>query len=420
MNEYKTFRLIGIAALGWICLIFFQAKWMGESHRLIEEQFDQKVTMALCAAVNSLDSTDHLACGFPINETQQFSQQFGLPDSNIKTSTEKPYQFSENELRKSLDEAMVFYDIHLPYQIKMHQEEIPSCDPSSPYCCTINPFDAHEDQAQISIIFPGKQKYIFKKMWAMIASSIFILIFVLVIFLWTLRALIRQRRISQFNIDFFNNMAHEFNTPVTNIQLALKRLISKNPHLAKDAYVQIIKKEDQKLAEQVKGVLSLAKIDNEDCVINKEPIQLYGLLHEVVHDMKLQIQEFGATITIDEKINGTIVNGDKFHLAHVFKNLIENALKYCQNKPELKIYGHSESGHFTLTFEDNGIGISKSDRQIIFNKFQRVGNEIMHDQKGFGLGLSYAKMILKHHKGKIEVKSKQDKGSKFELSLPLT
>ena len=114
----------------------------------------------------------------------------------------------------------------------------------------------------VNIAFPGKNAYLLRETWWMLAMSVFILLFVLLVFVLALRSLIHQRRISQWNIDFFNNMAHEFRTPLTNISLAMQRLVKRNPSLRDDPFVEVIRKEDTKLGAQIDRVLGIAALDH--------------------------------------------------------------------------------------------------------------------------------------------------------------
>ena len=413
MKGSKIPHLIGFAALGWLFLIGFQVKWLKDSRDLIEQQFDQKVTMALCAAVGSLDSTEiqPFACG-----SQVADSPVSLLEQALENPAEMRTMLSDSVLRKALDESMRFYDIHLPYEVSISEPNSGSCNPASPYCCPIAPF-AGDNAAQLLVFFPGKNIYLLKKMWAMLASSVFILLFILLVFVLTIRALIRQKRISQFNIDFFNNMAHEFKTPLTNIRLAMKRLVAKHPNLQADPYVEIVANEDEKLAGQIEGVLNLAKLENGDYIMRKERINLQELLGEVIREMDLQIKEAQGEVDMPALENVEIL-GDPFHLSRVFRNLIDNSLKYTEQQPKINIRSEIRDAGVAIIVEDNGVGISKANREIVFDKFQRIGNEMRHDQKGFGLGLAYVKMIMEKHKGKVQIFGDMQQGSKFELFLP--
>jgi two-component system phosphate regulon sensor histidine kinase PhoR len=112
------------------------------------------------------------------------------------------------------------------------------------------------------------------------------------------------------------------------------------------------------------------------------------------------------------------IEGDLFHLSNVFRNLIDNALKYNDSLPVIDIHFEKRGENIAVIFDDNGIGIARKNRELIFNKFHRVPQGNRHDHKGFGLGLSYVKMIIEDHNGTVRALNNLQKGSKFELILP--
>ncbi|MDX1408349.1 MAG: HAMP domain-containing sensor histidine kinase [Saprospiraceae bacterium] len=412
MKAVKVPYLVTIAAIGWLIMLWFQAKWITESRNLIEEQFDQKVSLALCAAVGSLDSSTVVACSAPSGGVDMTASNLGLLPSPGTGTQELP-----PDLHRKVGEALRFYDIDLAYEISVGQPAMPTCDPASPYCCVLNPFQTSES-ALLNIHFPGKGAYLFKEIGWMVGASILILLFLLAIFGLALRALIRQKRISQWNIDFFNNMAHEFKTPLTNIRLAMQRLVSRHPELRQDPFVEVVRKEDDKLGQQIEGVLNMASMENGGVYLNRQRLDVQGVLREVIDDMRLQIQETGARVTLHPTTEPLLVEGDRFHLSQAFRNLIDNALKYTDTTPEIDIRLARQGNQAVVVFDDNGVGIARKDRGLVFNKFHRVPNGNRHDQKGFGLGLSYVKMIVNDHRGSVRVLNKNQKGSQFELMLP--
>ena len=119
------------------------------------------------------------------------------------------------------------------------------------------------------------------------------------------------------------------------------------------------------------------------------------------------------------KANKTIVLGDQTHLSNVISNLIENAIKYSPNQPEIKIVTSSDANELKIEVSDHGIGINKSNQDKIFDKFFRVETGNVHNTKGYGLGLSYVKLIMDLHKGKVSFNSTEGQGSTFILTLPI-
>lgn len=419
MQGLKIPHLIGIAALCWIAIILIQVKWIKDSRDLIEEQFDQKVSLALGAAIGSLDSTTIMeycatvtVCAPLEGTNQQIIEDLGSVGLNGISHPEY-----NPPLLSAVDEALAFYDIDLAYNISVDQESSQTCDPVSPYCCAINPFTPSE-KAMLNITFPGKSAYLFNKIWWMLATSIFILLFILLVFVLALRALIYQKRISQWNVDFFNNMAHEFKTPLTNIRLAMQRLVTKNPSLANDPYVDVVRNEDIKLSEQIDRVLNMAALGNGGPYLKRQTLDLQNVVREVIDQMHLQIQAINARVHIEQSSESTQVEGDRFHLSNAFRNVIDNALKYNNTTPVINIHFERRGENIAVLIDDNGIGIARKNRELIFNKFHRVPNGNRHDQKGFGLGLSYVKMIIEDHHGSIKALNKNKIGCHFELIFP--
>lgn len=419
MKGVKIPHLITIAALCWLVLIGIQAKWIVDSRNLIEEQFDQKVSLALATAINSMDGDARLQCIPPRPEMVCRP----LEDSAVVNSTQ-PLPYDDKALYAAVDEALGLYDIHMPYTLSVASSSVPQCNLESPYCCAITPIQPSAptestDEAVVNIAFPGKKAYLFQKMWWMLVASVFILLFVLIVFILAVRSVIHQKRISQWNIDFFNNMAHEFRTPLTNISLAVQRLVKRNPTLADDKYVRVVQKEESKLGAQIDRVLGIAELKHGGEYLQTEKLDLTVLLNQVIADMELPIQKTGATVTL-HATSTPIIEGDRFHLFRAFKNLIDNSLKYTNEIPVVNIEVIQRGDAVVLTFADNGVGIASQDRELIFKRFHRIPSGNRHDQKGFGLGLSYVKMIIEDHKGTIRALKNAQHGSLFELVLPNT
>lgn len=406
MKWNSTFPLIAASALALIGLLLLQVKWMQQSRDLIEEQFEQKVKMAMCSAVDGVKS---------IQANPKICEDLESNFNCLQVSSEADY--NNDELESSLADAFDFYGVPGPYEVNIINNACDGMDKDSPYCCSLAPLIS-SDEHLLSIHFPSKREYVRSRMSFMLISSILILLFIMTVFGGAVYTLLRQKRLHDISIDFFNNMAHELRTPLTNINLATHLLKKKHQELADDKFLQIVSTENKRMKHQVERVLHLAKLEKGNYQLQKEQVDICEILQEVVEGMEIQITEKAAKINmpvLSEKIE---VYADKFHLSNVFRNLLDNALKYAGERPEINIAVQTTPEGVYIAFEDNGIGISPRDQELIFEKFQRVSTGNLHAQKGFGLGLSYVKMIMEGHQGFIKVFSELNKGSRFNLFLP--
>ncbi|MEZ4883685.1 MAG: HAMP domain-containing sensor histidine kinase [Chitinophagales bacterium] len=426
LNNVKI--IIGASTVALIALIFFQVRWLIQAKDLIETNFEQKVRMALCYAVENME-TDGRAYkyGSPLSASVCSSSQNNQTNalSIIEILNE---QGEENQiLKQALSAALTFYGIDMEYEmnvwdIGMAGHNFLGCGNDKAYCCPLSPFpigNKNESSLMLNVQFPNKTRYVLGQMGFMLISSILILLFISIVFILANYTLIRQKRISELNVDFFNNMAHEFRTPLTNISLANKLLVKNRQDLKDNRYLEVVKRENNKLLQQIERVLYLAKLENGDYQLQKTSIQLDDLIREVVSDMDMQIKEREAHIEVQmgENESWQIV-GDRLHLGNVFRNLIDNALKYSDMGTSVWIRLQKKENGVVISFKDNGMGIAKSEQVYIFNKFSRIANQNIHNQKGFGLGLSYVKMIVERHNGFVEVMSDLQKGCRFDLFFP--
>ena len=395
----------------------FQINWLSTSKKLIEDQFDQKVNLAIGSALSDFNKVHQTK--FDIEEFDECDP--GDDCKYIEVGKEPLSKESQNELEAYLQSYMGCFGIDEKYSVDVFDSScmaIPQSDNS--FCCTVNPPNSANAEFQLGVSFQSRDEYLYDKMKFMILSSILIFLLLSTVSFIILRALIRQKRITNNNIDFFNNTAHELKTPLTNISLALTLLGKKHDEIKEDRYAQIIRSENSKLSDQIERVLFLSRMENGEYELNKQSINLKELVREVVDNMKLIVEQKNGLIRIQFPKEDYIVQGDYYHLSNVFKNLIDNAIKYCEKDPVIDIKLKEEQNHIKVSFSDNGIGISKHDQNHIFEKFQRVNTGDVREAKGFGIGLSYVKTVIEMHKGLINVQSELNKGSQFELLIPNT
>jgi two-component system phosphate regulon sensor histidine kinase PhoR len=252
----------------------------------------------------------------------------------------------------------------------------------------------------------------------------YIFLIVLLVFLFfgfSLSIILKQKKLSEIKNDFINNMTHELKTPIATIGLSSETLLkhdySNDPDKIK-RFAGIIHKENKRLENQVERVLNVAKLDKEKVILKKSTISIHELLEEVKDNFDFNQGEKGGVITLILDAQDDDIRADEVHISNVFYNLIDNAIKYTSETPDIQIRTKNENSFLRVEIEDKGIGMKREDLSQIFEKFFRVHTGNRHDVKGFGLGLFYVKLIINAHKAKIEVKSSLGKGTTFILLLP--
>lgn len=256
----------------------------------------------------------------------------------------------------------------------------------------------------------------------MLFSSATLLLVLISCFSYTILTILRQKKISEMKTDFINNMTHEFKTPVATIMIASESL--KDPEITEDKarvkrLADIIYDENIRLGDHIERVLNIARLDKDNLEMEKESIDVNDLLEGVVGSMDLQLKKKEVEINLSLDAQHALVLGDELHLSNVIFNLLDNAIKYSHQQAKIEIHTKNKNHSLSITIIDNGVGISKEQLTKIFDQFYRVPTGNIHDVKGFGLGLSYVQDIIKRMGGTIKVKSELNKGTEFEIMLPL-
>jgi two-component system phosphate regulon sensor histidine kinase PhoR len=262
--------------------------------------------------------------------------------------------------------------------------------------------------------------YLAKKLASPILFSLFLVGVTIVSFTLLYRNLQRQRKLTEIKNEFISNITHELKTPIATVGVAIEALRNFNaindPHRTKE-YLDISQNELQRLSLLVDKVLKLSMFEKKEIELKYEPLDLKGVVDEVVSSMKLQIEKHNATVSVNA-VGDTNLQGDRLHLLSVVFNLLDNALKYGSGNIAVKFDLKEKEHEIELSVADNGIGISSEYKDKVFEKFFRVPLGNTHNTKGHGLGLSYVAHVIRKHKGNIELESQPGLGSKFIITLP--
>jgi two-component system phosphate regulon sensor histidine kinase PhoR len=281
---------------------------------------------------------------------------------------------------------------------------------------------AAKDPGMIYLRLQNKNAAIFSNMFVTLASSIGLLLVLISIFAYTIYAIIRQKKLSEMKTDFINNMTHEFKTPVATIMIASEAL--KDPEVIEDKsrigrLANIIYDENVRLGNHIERVLSVARLERKEIKLEFAPVNVNDLITAVVDSMGLQLQKRNAAVTLNLDATQDLIMADELHLSNVIYNLIDNANKYSLDSPHIDIATSNRGKNLIVEVGDKGIGMTKDQTKRIFDQFYRVPTGNLHDVKGFGLGLNYVRDIVAEMDGAIKVNSEKDKGTTFEISLPI-
>jgi two-component system phosphate regulon sensor histidine kinase PhoR len=345
---------------------------------------------------------------------------------------EKTMELDNNEVEYSLKQAFAYAGIETPFEYAVVKDGIvqngtfKKSDKNdflkSNYKVRLFPGNIIRQDQVLSVIFPGRTNYVLGSIsWLLIGSLLFSF-FILATFGLSLYLIITQKKISEIKSDFINNMTHEFKTPIATISLAADTIA--NPKIIKNEdsirhFISMIKKENSRMNKKVETILQIASLDKKESEFRFDNVSIHTIIEHVAESVDIQVQQRNGKLDLHLDAPDYIVFGDSEHLSNLVNNLLDNALKYSPDKPEITVTTKNVDKSIVVSVEDKGIGMSKSVQSKIFERFYRQSSGDVHDVKGFGLGLNYARAIIEAHKGNITVLSEPGKGSRFDVFLPL-
>ena len=440
----KTFLiiifLITVSLLG---IIIIQVSWIKSIIKLREDQFAERVNMSLQQAAQKIVTinTDYLiqqkGIDFNLNPWLQdqdskknflsqvsASQIFTIIQNALKANniTSNNFEFSvscnsnglrlfNNELHSSNFFALA--------NTNVKRYRIPVIAQSG------SQYEGLVSDGDINLIIPDEKKSVLKELGLMFFGAIVFTLIIIAAFTFTVRALLKQKKISEIKSDFINNMTHEFKTPIATISLAVDALknnkVVGNPEKT-NYFTSIIKDENKRMNKQVEAILQAAILDKQELQLNKKRLDLNAIVQDSYEHFAITLQSNNGTAEINLSAVPTIILADEVHITNLVRNLMDNAIKYVKQDQtlHLKVTTAIVKKMVTLTVQDNGIGMTKETQQRIFEKFYRAHTGNVHNVKGFGLGLTYVKGVVDAHQGTVKVDSTLGKGSTFIVQLPYT
>lgn len=420
MNNNIIRRVILLGAISILSLLTVQTYWVLRTWDIQEREFNRRVNQAMLDAVIQLGKLSDFAPP-PENFVRQMSSNYWVVNienpfeaNNLEFSLAKAFQ--EQNLKE--DYKYAIFDCSSDQMvsgklIKYTASEEPLAEP----------LQKHYDTDFIyyfGVEFPDKTTSILTNMWIVIVFTGLMLITV-AFFIYTMFVILRQKQLSQLQRDFINNMTHEFKTPISTINISTDVFLQ-NETVKQDQrlnrYSGIIKEQVLRLNTQVEKVLQLAKIERDNIELNVEEVHVAELISSISPSMELKVNDKKGHLHLDLNAPNAVIRADRLHLTNILHNLVDNAVKYSREIPEIHIRLQNEGNQLVLAVEDNGIGIPKQHQKHVFDKFYRVPTGNVHNVKGFGLGLFYVKTMCREHKWKLELQSEPNKGTKIIIRMP--
>jgi two-component system, OmpR family, phosphate regulon sensor histidine kinase PhoR len=344
---------------------------------------------------------------------------------------EKTLELDNKVVANAIKQSLVFANINTPYKFTVIKNGVIQDSTlkksekndflKSKYKVQLFPENIIGQELILSVIFPERTNYVLGYIVWILAGSMLFSLFILATFAMSLYFIIRQKKISEMKSDFINNMTHEFKTPIATISLAADTIT--NPKVINDEksirhFIGMIKKENSRMNKKVETILQIASLDKKEIEFRFENVSLHIIIQHAVETIDIQVQQRNGRINLNLSAADPVVWGDSEHLTNLVSNFLDNALKYSSEEPDISVSTKNIEKGVLLIVEDKGIGMTKAVQSKIFERFYRQSSGNVHDVKGFGLGLNYARAIIDAHKGNVTVFSEPGKGSRFEIFLP--
>lgn len=274
----------------------------------------------------------------------------------------------------------------------------------------------------LSVVFPKKGFAVAKNNLPVLIGTFVSLLIILIIYIFSINYMMKQKKIADIKTDFINNMSHEFKTPIATISVATDSLasdrIATNPEKVK-YYSSLIKNENLRMKKQVETVLNMSKLERNEVKLFYKEADVHELINKICQSFEIIIEKRNGHLFKDFKAEKSVFKIDEFHFSNVISNLLDNANKYSPENPEVEIKTRNQGNYFVVEISDKGIGMDLQNKSKIFEKFYREETGNIHNVKGQGLGLSYVKEVIGLFHGHIQVVSKKGEGSTFTIKIPI-
>jgi len=417
----KNRTIRNIAILGSLAIagvISVQIYWINQALNLQQKQFQEGVFISLKRVAERISEYNQMDSP-AIKTVKQISSDYYIVnireaiDANIlelylcdefdKMNIQTDYEYA---IYDCASEKMV-YGAYISFEekeTKIRPGDLPKYDEFIYY---------------FGVNFPKRTSYLIagNRLWIFFSGLLFLTV---IFFVYALNIILKQKRLSELQKEFINNMTHEFKTPISTILIASDALLEDEVIKNKkdlSNYSQIIKEQNERLNRQVEKVLQITEMERADIELKKENIRLHESIKSITSSVEIKLSKQQGELTTNLAAENDLIRCDKLHLTNIIYNVIDNALKYSNKKTKINIETKQLERFLQLTITDNGIGIAEEHIANVSRKFYRVPTGKVHNVKGFGLGLYYVNQVCKAHDWQWEVKSEMGKGTSITFKI---
>ncbi len=425
-SKYKYVSIISAVAVLLLLAIYM---WM--TYRSVTKDIAERAGNQLTWAMfyESYTRADHVTKGDTLSlpaARNNLSLASSVEGMNDALSTKYHSEISLDTVAIFVDSLLTVADINRDVTIlevdELGQVLRRNNDRNTSFSLLTHPVSIRRDQSKaIQIALNNPYPELAQKLSPLFLISAIILGFFAIIIVQLLRFITEQEQMAELRNDFSYAMVHDMKSPLSSIIMGAHFLhsgkVDDKPQI-KEKYYTIIEDEAEHLLALVNKLLTISKLENKKLILNKWDIYLEPIINDLIDKTKAKTTK-PLEIVTDLKVKN--VMADEQYLTEAIANLLDNAIKYSKDEIKIKISTIDTDKNVLLKVRDNGIGITREEQQIIFDKFGRAA---IHEKNrkggvsGFGLGLNYVDQVMQAHGGKVTVSSEKDKYSEFTLYIP--
>ncbi|MBE6266198.1 MAG: HAMP domain-containing histidine kinase [Prevotella ruminicola] len=425
-SKYKYVSIISAVAVLLLLAIYM---WM--TYRSVTKDITERAGNQLTWAMfyESYNRADHVTKGDTLSlpaARNNLSLASSVEGMNDALSTKYHSEISLDTVAIFVDSLLSVAEINRDVTIlevdELGQVLRRNNDRNTSFSLLTHPVSIRRDQSRaIQIALNNPYPELAQKLSPLFLISAIILGFFAIIIVQLLRFITEQEQMTELRNDFSYAMVHDMKSPLSSIIMGAHFLhsgkVDDKPQI-KEKYYTIIEDEAEHLLALVNKLLTISKLENRKLILNKWDIYLEPIIDDLIDKTKAKATKPLEVVT-DLKVKN--VFADEQYLTEAIANLLDNAIKYSKDEIKIKISTIDTDKNVLLKVRDNGIGITKEEQQIIFDKFGRAA---IHEKNrkggvsGFGLGLNYVDQVMQAHGGKVTVSSEKDKYSEFTLYIP--